>query len=48
MHLEDKRLTAKYRASKMFFASHFGRNPVLSSILFKLKSYEPSCICPFF
>jgi hypothetical protein len=30
MHLDGKRLTAKYRASKMFLPPFFGRNPGLS------------------
>jgi len=30
MHLEGKRLTAKYRASKMFLPPFFGLNPGLS------------------
>ncbi len=44
MHLEGKRLTAKYRASKMFLPPFFGLNPGRSRRLFNLEPYEPCFI----
>lgn len=55
MHLGSKRLTPKYVATKMFFASHSGQNPGSSdgcSVViyesFDIKSHHPYDIAPAF
>ena len=44
MHLGGKRLTTKYRASKMFSPPFFGLNPELTWMLSNPEFYDPACI----